>query len=79
MFVSLFLLIVVFAVGLVFALLVVLAKNGSLSQTPPPDLTDAQIYGLTRNGKKILAIKWYRHLHGVDLKTATEAVERMLR
>ena len=42
------------------------------SNRPP---TEEQIDALLRQGHKIEAIKGYRLLHNVDLKTAKEAVE----
>jgi ribosomal protein L7/L12 len=39
----------------------------------PP--TSAGIDGLLQAGQKIAAIKAYRQLHGVDLKTAKDAVD----
>ena len=73
------LIVVVFVVGIVITLLVVLAKNSYTPPPPPPaDLNDAQIYDLARSGNKIQAIKWYRQLHGVGLKEAKDAVERIV-
>ena len=40
--------------------------------TPP---SPAAVDDLLRGGQKIQAIKYYRELHGVDLKTAKDAVE----
>jgi ribosomal protein L7/L12 len=45
--------------------------------TPPPTATD--IDGLLQAGQKIAAIKAYRELHGVDLKTAKDAVDARAR
>ena len=65
-------------VGLVVTLLAVVAVNSYKSGSPPPpDLSDAQIYDLARNGKKLQAVKYYRQLHGVGLKEAKEAVEQI--
>ena len=41
--------------------------------------TAATIDGLLRGGQKIAAIKAYRELHGVDLKTAKDAVDARAR
>lgn len=46
----------------------------SVSRTPT--LQDVQ--RLANAGEKILAIKLYREIHRVDLKTAKEAVERLV-
>jgi ribosomal protein L7/L12 len=45
-----------------------------------PDINPvlAEIMPLIRQGNKIAAIKRYRELTGSDLRTAKEAVERML-
>jgi ribosomal protein L7/L12 len=45
--------------------------------TAPPTLED--IDGLLQAGQKIAAIKAYRQLHGVDLKTAKDAVDARAR
>jgi ribosomal protein L7/L12 len=44
--------------------------------TPP---SPAAIDNFLRGGQKIQAIKYYRELHGVDLKTAKDAVEARAR
>jgi len=46
----------------------------SASPPPPPDIDD-----LLRSGQKIEAIKRYRALHGVDLKTAKDAIDARAR
>ena len=46
---------------------------------PPGSGTDSDVERLMRAGQKITAIKLYRELHHVDLKTAKEAVEAMAR
>ena len=46
---------------------------------PPPGCgTDADIEKLLAHGEKQLAIRLYRELHGTDLKTAKEAVEKLV-
>jgi ribosomal protein L7/L12 len=45
--------------------------------TAPPTLED--IDGLLLAGQKIAAIKAYRQLHGVDLKTAKDAMDARAR
>jgi ribosomal protein L7/L12 len=44
---------------------------------PPP--SSATIDALLRGGQKIEAIKQYRTMHGVDLKTAKDAVDARAR
>ena len=41
--------------------------------------TEGTIDGLIQGGQKIAAIKAYRELHGVDLKTAKDAVDARAR
>ena len=48
------------------------ARRPSVGAAPP---TSAGIDGLLQAGQKIAAIKAYRQLHGVDLKTAKDAVD----
>ena len=52
------------------------ARRPSLGAAPP---TPAGIDGLLQAGQKIAAIKAYRQLHGVDLKTAKDAVDARAR
>jgi len=45
---------------------------------PPPGCgSDADVERLLGRGEKLLAIKLYRELHGTDLKTAKEKVEKL--
>jgi len=47
-------------------------------QSAPPDLPPgAAVEDLVRRGRKIEAIRRYRELHGVGLKDAKDAVERV--
>ncbi len=62
----------------VIVLIAVVGKTSS-SDRMPEDVTDGDIRNLAQQGRKIQAIKWYRSLHGVDLKAAKEAVEEMLK
>ena len=49
-------------------------------QYPPAGRgTDADVLRLMQGRQKIAAIKLYREIHGVDLKTAKESVEKMAR
>lgn len=71
-------------VGAVVAALVVRAitargERGSLPPLPPGLSGDAAIQALLQRGRKIEAIKIYREQHGVGLKEARQAVERMAR
>jgi len=43
----------------------------------PGEATDADVERFLAMGRKMTAIKLYREIHGVDLKTAKEAVETM--
>ena len=55
-------------------------SRAGIGATPGIDLnaaTEADLRTLLMAGRKIDAIKVYRRLHGVDLKTAKEAVERL--
>jgi ribosomal protein L7/L12 len=68
------------AVGVLVVLLVVAARRYGVSDAPtnqPSDgSTDADVARLATLGRKIEAIKLYRRLHGTDLKTAKDAVDR---
>ena len=60
--------------------LAVLSRRGERSDTPRPRSGDAppspeRVDLFLRSGQKIEAIKEYRTLHRVDLKTAKDAVE----
>lgn len=64
--------------GAVLLLLLALLRSGG--DSPSIDLdtaTEEDIRALLMAGHKIDAIKVYRRLHGVDLKAAKEAVERL--
>lgn len=62
----------------VLLLLVVLFRAGGSSHGIDLDTaTEEDIRRLLMGGHKIAAIKVYRRLHGVDLKAAKEAVERL--
>ena len=52
------------------------SKDVRPGDTPP---SPAAIDELLRGGQKIQAIKYYRELHGVDLKTAKDAVDARAR
>ena len=52
------------------------AGRPKVGSAPP---TPEQIDGLLQAGQKIAAIKAYRQLHGVDLKTAKDAVDARAR
>ena len=65
-------------IGIVVVLGILLAIGRGSSPEIPDNVTDEDIRTLAQQGKKIQAIKWYRALHGVGLKEAKEAVERMM-
>jgi len=68
-------LIVAAAVVLLF---IVLSRTGRSSHNIDLDTaTEGDITRLLMGGHKIDAIKVYRRLHGVDLKAAKDAVERL--
>jgi ribosomal protein L7/L12 len=46
---------------------------------PPGHGSDADVRRLVGLGEKILAIKLYREIHGVELKQAKDAVDRMIK
>ena len=56
-------------------------RTDDLRQTgflpPPGQGSDADVERLVALGRKIDAIKLYREIHGSDLKTAKDAVDRM--
>jgi ribosomal protein L7/L12 len=65
----------------ILLLLVVLIRSRSTSGSIDVDLnraTEADFRALLAAGRKIDAIKVYRHLHRVDLKTAKETVDRIV-
>lgn len=67
-------------IGLGLAFVFILIMNGSSAPEPPPEnISDDDIREIARNGEKIKAIKWYRDLHGVDLRTAKDAVEALMK
>jgi ribosomal protein L7/L12 len=66
--------------AIVVLLLVALIRTRSRSSSIDVDFdraTEADLDALLAAGRKIDAIKVYRRLHRVDLKTAKEAVDRM--
>jgi ribosomal protein L7/L12 len=53
-------------------------RHEEFSRRPPPgEATDADVERFAAMGRKMTAIKLYREIHGVDLKTAKEAVEAL--
>jgi len=75
-------------IGVVVALMAILeAWNRTIfrrlqasGQYPPAGQgTDAEVLRLMQARQKIAAIKLYRDIHGVDLKSAKESVENMAR
>jgi ribosomal protein L7/L12 len=51
----------------------------ALRSPPPRGLTDADIRAELRKGNRLEAIRWYRTLHRVGLKSAKEGVEELER
>jgi ribosomal protein L7/L12 len=51
-------------------------RHAEFARRPAPgEATDADVERFVALGRKMTAIKLYREIHGVDLKTAKEAVE----
>jgi len=74
--------VVISAVVVLVLLLRVLTTRGETLRAKPTyaspgPLTDDSVRELVLLGRKIEAIKAYRTLHGVDLKDAKHAVERL--
>jgi ribosomal protein L7/L12 len=70
----------------VLLLLIVVSRRGESGKPRLPDAddlgaraTDEDIDALIRAGRKIEAIKAYRHVHHVDLKDAKDAIETRAR
>jgi ribosomal protein L7/L12 len=56
------------------------SRHAAMGRYPRPgEGTDADVERFLRMRRKMTAIKLYREIHGVDLKTAKEAVEEMAR
>jgi ribosomal protein L7/L12 len=51
----------------------------AMHRPPPGQATDADVERFVSAGRKITAIKLYREIHDVDLKTAKEAVDELAR
>lgn len=72
-------------VGIVIVVILIDAANRARTRRlresgaypPPGQGTDADVERLVMLGKKISAIKLYREINKVDLKTAKEAVEKL--
>jgi len=53
-------------------------RHAEFARRPRPgQATDADVEHFVALGRKMTAIKLYREIHGVDLKTAKEAVEAL--
>jgi hypothetical protein len=69
------------AAAAIVALIVIVAwrqKGSERDASPPPTpVSDADVEGLVASGRVIDAIKLHRTLHGTDLKTAKDAVDRI--
>lgn len=68
------------AVVVLLVLVLWLQSRAGVGKAPRPDLslaTEGELPMLVRAGRKIDAIKVYRRLHGVDLKAAKEAIDRL--
>ena len=70
------------AAAAIVALIVIVAwrqKGSERDASPPPTpVSDADVEGLVASGGRAIdAIKLHRTLHGTDLKTAKDAVDRI--
>ena len=63
----------------VFIVIIMLRRRGTDVDVSLATATDADVDRLILSGRKIEAIKVYRHLHGTDLKDAKQAVENRAR
>jgi ribosomal protein L7/L12 len=63
--------------AVVVLLFIVLSRTGRTHNIDVDTAVEEDITRLLMSGYKIDAIKVYRRLHDVDLKTAKEAVERL--
>jgi large subunit ribosomal protein L7/L12 len=68
---------IIVAAVVVLLLVVISRGRGSSHGIDVDTATEEDIPALLMGGHKIDAIKVYRRLHGVDLKGAKEAVERL--
>jgi len=69
--------VIAIVIAVVSGLLIISSRGSSSSSHVPENATDEDVRDLVRAGKKIEAIKCYRAIHGVGLKEAKDAVERM--
>ena len=71
---------IIVAIGILL-LIFVLRSSSEIKSTSDFDIdgpaTHADIQRLLQTGRKIDAIKVYRRLHRVDLKTAKDAIDRL--
>ena len=71
---------IIVAIGILL-LIFVLRSSSEINSSSDFDIdgpaTDADIQRLLQTGRKIDAIKVYRRLHRVDLKSAKDAVDRL--
>lgn len=65
-------------VGILACLVLAVLSGKARPAEPPPDVSDEDIRRIAQQGQKIQAIKWYRSLHGVSLKDAKDAVDKMV-
>lgn len=56
----------------------VVTVSGLLDPKAPEDLTDEVIAQTALQGKRRLALRWYRELHGNRLREAKPAFERLV-
>jgi large subunit ribosomal protein L7/L12 len=65
-------------IGIIVVVAIAGMIGGKTIPSAPQNVSDEDIQSLAMQGQKIQAIKWYRSLHGVGLKDAKDAVEKMI-
>lgn len=58
-------------------LLIIVMFNTGKSKTDLSSITEDDILTVLKDGRRVTAIKYYRIVHGVGLKEAKDAVDRM--
>ena len=58
-------------------LLVIIIINTGKSKTDLSSITEDDILTALKDGHRVTAVKYYRIVHGVGLKEAKDAVDRM--
>lgn len=58
-------------------LLIIVMFNTGKSKTDLSSITEDDILTVLKDGRRVTAVKYYRIVHGVGLKEAKDAVDRM--